>query len=176
MGIPTNAVDAASALADGSLGVIEIIKIGDLTVSALQGLSGGDEMRITDKPVQSGFAVSDAAVRMPVERTLDIVLANPDLAIGSVTSAVLSGDPGSLGETFRDKRDELYAYFEEKEILTYQTHESVYESAMIQSITPYFDVDENWECWIGAVHFKEIKQLVVAGAGGLFDQAKEAVG
>lgn len=176
MGVPTNIVDAASALKDGKLGIIEIIKIGDLVVSALTGLYASDEMMITEKPIETGMAITDAAVKLPAEIVLEVCFSNPDLSIESGVTAALSGDPSSLVETWRDKRDELFSIFNNREIVEVATHDAAYESMMITSIVPWYDVDENYDAYFASITLREIQQIDTGGGGGLLDKAKDAVG
>ena len=76
MTIPASALAASVILAVESL-QLEYIKIGDLIVSACTGLSGSNEITITEKPIGAGYPITDAAVDVPLEKSLDIVLANP---------------------------------------------------------------------------------------------------
>ncbi len=174
--IPNNVADAAAAVKDGELGLIEQVYIGDLLVSALTGLSGGDEMIVTRKPIEEGFAASDAAVRLPTVRSLDICLANPDYSIEAGATAAMTGDVSSLTDTWRDKKDKLFQMFESKEIVEVTTHENSYPSMIIESITPWYDVEENWDAYFATVVVSEIPETSSGTDGGLIDKAKDAVG
>lgn len=157
MGLPTNISDAAAAIRDGSLGLIEEVKIGDLVVSALMAIDYSHEMDITEKPMQAGYLAADAATELPIEVTIDIVLTNPDYSIEAGVTAALTGDAEQLVQTWRDKRNQLYEYWSTKEILTFQSHESIIDSLLIQSITPIFDVDENYDAFFATIRMKRLK-------------------
>src|SRR3989304_2112162 len=126
MGIPTNVVDAAAAIKDGVLGAIETIKIGDLVVSALTGLEGSDEWDIVQRPVEAGFLVTDAVVKLPYQRTLHIVLANPDFSVEAGITAALTGSVDQFTQTWRDKKQTLKSMGGEG--LSVAPHERGYES------------------------------------------------
>lgn len=179
MVLPTNLADGIAAARDGKLGVIEEIQISsdddDLLVSALTGMFQSDSMIVTRKPIQAGFDMTDAAVRQPVDMSWDIVLTNPDYSAEGLLTAALTGNPGSLAETWRDKRDKLYYMFELRELLTVQSHEAVHNDMLIESITPIYDVDNNWDAFVGTINFIQI-QTLSEPTGGLIDQAKQVVG
>ena len=158
MGIPTNVVDAAAAIKDGSLGLIDEVSIGDLVVSALQGLRGGDEKEITERPVEAGFSVIEAAVERPTVRVLDIVLTNPDFSVEAGITAALNGSIEQFTETWRDKKEKLYTMYNGSELVTVTTHENVYPGMLIQRIEPWYDVDENWDCFIATVTFQQFDE------------------
>ena len=63
MALPTNIVSIINQARSGELGNIETIKIGDVLVDVLENVTGSDVMRITRKPVEAGFAVTDAAIK-----------------------------------------------------------------------------------------------------------------
>lgn len=160
MTIPSNLADAAAAVRDGEFGLIEDIKIGDLIVSALTGLDGSDEMTITEKPVEAGYNITDAAIKMPARRSLDIVLANPSYTIEAGITAALSGNVEQLVDTWREKKKRLYQIFEDRELVTLQTHEDILESMLIQSITPLYDLENNLDAFVCNV---QMQQVFVSG-------------
>ncbi|MCP4537156.1 MAG: hypothetical protein GY832_08405 [Chloroflexi bacterium] len=174
--IPNNVADAAAAVKDGELGLIEQVYIGDLLVSALTGLSGSREKIVTEKPIEEGFAHTYAAVHLPIVLSLDICLANPDYSIEAGATAAMTGDVSSLAETHRDKRDRLFQIYDDDEIVGVTTHENSYPSMIIQSITPWYDVEENWDAYFATVVVKEIIETSSGTDGGLIDKAKDAVG
>jgi hypothetical protein len=174
--IPTNVADAAAAIKGGEIGLIPVIKIGDLTISALTGLSGPDAKTITRKPVEAGFTITDAAVKVPFVKNLDICLANPSFAIDAGISAALTGDFAGFTETWRDKKDQLYQIFNDTEIVDVQTHEDIYESAIIEVIDPFFDVAENSDAFFARVTVSEIMQVKTIVTSGILDQPKVSVG
>ncbi|MBV6340985.1 phage baseplate protein [Candidatus Magnetobacterium casense] len=176
MGLPTNIADAASQIKDGVLGAVETIMIGDVMVSALTGLSGGNSVEITRKPIEAGFATTDAAVDVPVERVLDICLANPDFSVEAGIDAALTGSVSQFTETWRDKKDKLYKYLTDKELIDVQTHEALYENMLIQSIEPKWDVDDNADAFFATVTVVEITQITNATDGGVIDAAESSVG
>lgn len=153
MSIPTNMIDAAAQIKDGTLGVIKLITIGDIQVSALTGLSALREKEVTRRRVQAGFEVINGAVELATDLVLDIVLANPDLSPEAGVTAALTGSFAGFLDTWRDKKDALYAEFDAGTILSVTTHENTYPARVISRIEPLFDVENNWDCWIGRVTF-----------------------
>ncbi len=176
MGLPNSIVDVIKSIQDGEIGLIDVIKIGDLTVSQLTGLSAPKSLTPTRKPVQAGFAMTDAAVDDPIELTPDILLANPDFSIESGATAVLSGNVDSLTKTWRDDKRELYQKFDDREILTIQTHEDVYTSMLLQSIDPLYDVSDNSNAFIATVNAIQITQVEDESTGGTIDGIEEVFG
>ncbi len=172
MSIAGNIASAAASL----LGGMEDAKIGDLTLSALMGLEGSDPLDVTRKPVDQGFVMTDAAVALPIDRTLEICLADPDLSPEALVSAALSGDAASLTQTWREKKDLLYKMKDDRELVTVQTHEEVLESMLIQDIIPHYDINDNWDGFFATVFVMKILVVEGGAAGGLLDQALDAVG
>jgi hypothetical protein len=177
MGIPTNAADAAAAIRDNVLGVIENILIGELLVDALTGLDNPESIIVTKKPVEQGFEVTEAAVDAYEPMTLDIALTNPTLSAANGLNAIVTGDPASLVATWRDKRDELYQMMRDREIIDVQTHENLYQSWLITNITPIWDVEENYDAFFATVTFEKYDTKgSTDDSGGILDSALEAVG
>ena len=176
MTIPNNLVDAAAAVKDGKLGIVETIKIGDLVVSALTGLDSPTSLTVTRKPMQSGYTITDAAVDNNDDLTLDILLANPDFSAEAGITAAITGDVSAFTETWRDKRDELYDYFNERTLVEVQTHDNNYPNMLIQSISPLYDVDSNFDAWVGSVVFVPLVLIEDDSKGGKKTQALKNVG
>jgi hypothetical protein len=174
--IPSNMVDAISAISDGELGNVKEIMIGELVVDALTGVDPYDKLDITEKPIDEGFTISDAAVEKPGELTLDIVLTNAEWSLDAGISAALTGNPGSLLNTWRDKRDLLYQMKANKEVVDVQTHDMLYESYMIRSISPWYDPSQNDEAFIATVSLQEIMLITDEGTSGEFDASLQSVG
>ena len=176
MTIPNNLVDAAAAIKDGKLGVIEVAKIGDIIVSALTGVDAPSSLTITRKPVQSGFTITDAAVDNADDLVLDVVLANPDFSAESGITAALTGDVSQFTTTWTDKRNQLHDYKNARELLTVQTHDGVFSDMLIQSITPLYDVDFNHDAWLGTVVFVPITLVGEETTGGRKAQEEKGLG
>lgn len=174
MSIPASALAAATILAIESL-QLEYVKIGDLVVSACTGLSGANEILITEKPIGAGYPITDAAVDVPLEKSLDIVFSNPQYSAEAIAAALISGEADSLTESWRDKKDKLYEMQATREIVTLQTHEGSYENMLIRVIDPVFDAVENWDGWMGTVVLHQINPISADGGGGLLDAAEETV-
>lgn len=155
--LPTNIADAAAAIRDGELGLIEEIKIGDLVISALTGLDYADEMEITERPMQAGYLATDAATELPKVFNLDIVLANPDYSVDAGVNAALTGNVDQFNKTWRDKRDQLNEYWKTKTVVSFQSHETITDDLLIQSIRPYFDVNDLYDAYFANVVLKKIK-------------------
>lgn len=145
-------------------------KIGDLLVSALVGLSAPSELNVTRKPIEAGYEVADAAIEVPQELVMDVVLSNPDLSPTAAITAAISGAFGGFFLTWRDKRDYLYEVQESRQLLEVITHEGWYTNMLLQSIDPIFDVDENWDCFIATLRLIEVK-TIATGIAGLIDSA-----
>jgi hypothetical protein len=175
MGIPNNMVDAISAIKDGEIGLVTTVMIGDVLVSSLRGLYAPTRLSVTKKPIEDGYDITDAAIKEPTDLYLDICLTNPDLSIEAGLQAALTGNPGSLTSTWREKKETLYSYLNEKELITVQTHEGVYESMLVAEIDPYWDVSRNWNAFFANVRIVNIVK-VGTDVGGLFDAAEQAVG
>jgi hypothetical protein len=161
MGIPTNIAQAVAQIRDGTLGVIQVIKIGDTVVSQLTGLQGSRELDITSRPVSAGYDVVETARRIPTEIVLDIWLADPDFSAEAGITAALSGSVSSFTETRRDKLQQIEGMQDNLEVVSVTTHEGVYPACLIKSIDPIYDADDNWDCWVGRVTLKQldIRQL-----------------
>ena len=172
MSIAGNLASAAGSL----IGGMEEIKIGDLLVSALTALDGSDPLDVTMKPVDQGFIMTDAAVAMPVHRTLEICLADPEFSPEALVQAALSGNAAALTMSWREKKDLLYKMKNDRELVTVQTQDDVFESMIIQDISPHYDVMDNWDAFFATVYIMEVRVVQAAGAGGLLDQALDAVG
>lgn len=175
MPIPNNISDAASAIRDGKFGLIEVIKIGDLVVSALMGLSAPRELIPTRKAIEDGYEITDAAVKVPDELIMGICLANPEFSLEAGLTAAMTGGVDSFLDTWRDKKAYLEQLQDDRELVEVQTHEGVYPSMLVRTIDPIYDVDFNADAFIATVYMDEIK-VIATGAGGLIDSAKQAVG
>lgn len=151
MSIPTNIVDATSQIKDGTLGVIEIVKIGDVVVSALTGLQWPMEREVTRRPVQAGFTVAMGANIIPSDIVMDVVLANPNFAPEALVTAALTGDLAGFTATWREKKSQIETYFEKGEIISGSTHVKKFENYLISRIEPIYDNEENWDCWIATI-------------------------
>lgn len=157
MTFPTNIADAAAAIRDGDVGLFETVKIQDLTVSALTAIDYTDSMIITERPMQAGYRATDAATKVMKDVSIDICLSNPDYSIEAGVEAFLGGGAEQLTTTWREKRDTLYEYFESKTVVSFQSHERVFENMMIQDITPYHEVNNLYDAFFANVILKEIK-------------------
>lgn len=146
----TNVVDAVMAGRDGALGN-QTAKIGDLVLDAVTGLRVTFRKEVTRKPVQAGFSVDVGVADVPLEVEIDIALANPQYSPENLVGAALTGDIASLTKTWREKRDELYAMFNEKQIVDLTTHDASYSPMVISEIAPLYDADEDLEGWQGTV-------------------------
>ncbi len=175
MPIPNNIVDAASAIKDGEFGLIEIVKIGDLVVSSLTGLSAPRELIPTRKSIEDGYETTDAAVKVPDELLMNIVIANPEFSLEAGLTAAVSGTVDSFLDTWRDGIKYLKQLQDDRELVEVQTHEGVYTSMLVRLLDPIYDVDFNADAWIGTVFMDEIR-VNPTGAGGLIDSARQAVG
>lgn len=172
MSIAGNLANAAASLLEG----MEEIKIGKLLVSALTGLDGSDPLNVTEKPVDAGFVMTDAAVALPVQRTLEICLADPEFTPEALIQAAMSGDAASLTQSWRKKKELLYKMRDDRELVIVQTHEDTFKSMIIQDIIPHYDVMENWDAFFATVYLQKISVVKSSAAGGLMDQLKDAVG
>lgn len=175
MGIPTNIVDAASSIKDGTLGVIETIQIGDVIVSALTGLQNEMIREVTRRPVQAGFEVMMGANVVPSDIVMDVVLANPNLAPEAVVTAALTGGMSGFTSTWREKKAQLEQYFTDGEILDGSTHIAPFTSHLISRITPVYDNEENWDCWIATIILTPFNNQQVESDTGVLGAATAAL-
>jgi hypothetical protein len=70
-------------------------------------------------------------------------------------SSAMSGEWAGFTETWRDKKEALYAHFKNRDIVTVITHEDAYSNMLIRSITPTYDANENWDCFVARVELRE---------------------
>ena len=176
--IPSNAAQAIAAIQDGVLGLITEAKIGDIVLGALTSLDNPSSLQITQKPVEDGSLMTDMAIDDPVSISLGILLTNPQFSAEAGAQALLTGNPGLFTDTWRDKRDQLYQYYNDREIITVQTHENVYDSMLTQSIDPLWDVEENYDAFFAIVTFQKIVTFSskISGGSSKIASAKESVG
>jgi len=167
--------EAAAAWASGALGSITQVKIGDIVVSACEGLQVPSELVVTSKTIGTGYAITDAAVKLPIPITLVIAFVDPQITAESLQTALLTGDPEGLTEGWRDKKAALYDMQNNYEIVTTQTHENIYENTIIKLIDPVFDAQNNWDGFFATVEMATIRQQSTE-EGGLFDSAAAALG
>ena len=165
----------AAAWAAGALGNIDSVKIGDIVVSACEGLSNPSELVITEKTIGTGYPIADAAVKVVQTVTLNIAFVDPQITAEALQQALMTGDTTGLTEGWRDKKAALKAYQDELGIVTTQTHEDIYENTMVQLIDPVYDALNNWDGFFATVEMKQIKRQPTE-EGGLFDSAAEALG
>jgi hypothetical protein len=79
-------------------------------------------------------------------------LANPAFSPENLVGAAISGDLAALTKTWREKRDELFALYNDKTIVDVTTHDQSYSPLVIDEITPQYDVEMDVDGWIGTVH------------------------
>lgn len=179
MSIPSNIIDAAAQIKDGTLGVIDLITIGDVQVSALTGLQAPREKDVTRRRVQAGFEVINGMVELSTDLVLDIVLGNPDFSPEAAVTAALTGTFAGFTETWQDKRDSLTALFDTNEIVNVTTHENSYPSRVISRLEPLFDNTENYDCWVGRVTltpFNNQQLEAVTDVASAMTAAKKSMG
>ena len=170
-----NTATVAAAWAAGALGQISQVKIGDIVVSACEGLSNPSELIITRKVIGTGYPISDAAVKGILDITLDICFANPQLSAEALQTAFMSGATAGLTKGWREKKDALYAIQDGLEIVSTQTHDKIYKNTMVQLIDPVYDALNNWDGFFATVVMTQIKRQSTE-EGGLFDSPAEALG
>jgi len=157
--IPSNLVDVANQIRNGDIGIIDVVKFspyedigeGDLIISALTGISGSDKKRVTRRPVQAGFQVVKGVVDVPSDKVLTIILADPDFSAEAGIQAALDGSIAGFTDTWRDKKQKLYDFFNGLAVMEINLPDDVLPSKFISEIEPLFDVDENWACLVARV-------------------------
>lgn len=174
--IPNNAMDLIQSVRDGELGVFDQILIGDLVVSALFGLDAPETLSLTNRKIQSGADLATMAVQDRAVITMDICLANPEISLDGALTAAVTGNIGLLTETWRDKRDELRQIMSERQVVSVQTHDDLYESFLITGLYPIFDVEENWDAFIVSVVLEKVRIWGDEDThGSTIEQAKQIV-
>lgn len=168
--------DLAADVAAGVVGLVDAVTIGDVTVSALEGLSAPDTSFVTRKPVQAGYIMTDAQTHDPKTMTLTVLMADPELSAEVGLTAVLTGDLAGLTDTWRDKRDAIKLLKADSEIIDVQTHDEALPGCLIVEIDPIYDVDENADAWIANITVQQIVQVGVVAADGLLDSALSDIG
>jgi hypothetical protein len=176
MGFPANIADIIAQIRDGEVGLIETVKIGTLVVDCLTGLNAPRRKNVTRKPIDAGFAVTDAAADEPDDLVLNIVLTNPDYSIDAGVTAALSGNIDQLNETWRDKRNQLYQIFDDIEINTIQTHDRTHPNMVIDSIDPVYDSEENWDAFVATVTAVQITKVTAQTTTGKVNAAQADFG
>lgn len=145
---------AIDVLSSGGFEIVDCM-IGDITVSALTGLSIQFQKDVTRQQIEAGFSVIQGVTYVPLEITMQIVFANPDYSPEALLNASLGNDFSGLTETWREKRDALFDYFNNREIIDVTTHDSLYQNFIISNISPVYDSEENYDCYIAAVTLVE---------------------
>jgi hypothetical protein len=158
------ATDIIKGIADGQIGVIEAIKIGDCVVSALTGLEDEMSVTITERSVQSGFVVTEGVVDDPRNPVFYILLADPEYSLEAGLSAALTGSLAGITEGWRDKKETLLSHFRNHDIVTAISHVEVHPNMMIERIAPVYDPDENYDCFIARVELHQWSQGSVTAA------------
>lgn len=169
----TNIADAAASIRNGELGPFSDVKIGKLVVSALIGMSAPTELLVTNKPIQKGYAITDAAVEWPRDVVLEICLANPDYSAEAGISAALTGSVASFTETWRDKKTKLYALKSTREIVDVQTHEDIFKNLIVRMIEPIYD---SYDAFFATVILQPVRYDDATTEGGIKDSAEESKG
>lgn len=146
--IPNNISDLIKASQDNREGVFDTVSIGDLLVDCLESLDAPMSKEFISKPFQSGISKTDVAVDNDRIITMTIILTHPKLSLDGAAEAYAKDDFGRYGETWVDKRDTLIKYFNDKEIITVQTHDDTIPDCVIQEITPLYDSEDNYDAYI----------------------------
>ena len=176
MPFPPLIAQVVKGIAEAILGVIDIVLIGDVAVSALTDLSNPSELRVTRKPIHQGYAITDAAVDEPLEIQMGVCLADPQYTPDELARALLNGTIASFTESWRDKRDALYQMQYDRELVTVITHDQVYFNMLLQSIDPIYNTEFNGDCLFARLTLIQINVVDLVEATGILDQAKQAVG
>jgi len=166
-------------IADGTLGVIKTIMIGDLAVSALTGLQTPMEKDVTRRPVQAGFDVLVGMTDTPTDIIMDVVLLDPDFSIDAGVTAALTGGLSGFTSSWRDKRDLLKSMFAAREVVTVTTHDDVYPARVISRINPQYDSDMNINGYIAQVTltpFDNRQQGSIDSVAGAMTSGLQSVG
>lgn len=163
-------------VAEGVLGVVPTIRIGDVVVSSLVGLSSPETTFVTRKPVQAGYNITDAGTDDSRTKQLTVVLIDPEYSAEAGLNAALSGDLSGLTETWRDKKAQIRQYRLDHELVEVQDHEELIESMMIENIDPIYDNEQNDDGWIATISLVQVTQVGAGGDDGLLDSALEDVG
>lgn len=171
VGIPGNLADVAAKIKDGQLGLIEVVSLGGVAVSALTGLSGEDSLDAVDRPVQAGFTMIHAVAFRPVTRTWDVILANPSFGIEAGIDAALTGNFAGFSETWHDKRKKLKSMFSGVELVTAVGVDESLENCIITALRPRYDVENNYDAWIAQI---DLLQIDIRQLGSATD-SKEAM-
>lgn len=142
-------------------------KIGDLAVDLAITYSAPREATVTERPVEKGFAVSDARYIKPQYITMECIFTDPDVSGGNVARQASNGTlRQSLTTSWREKRDRLYELFETQELLEVSTPEQDYENMVILEILPDRRASTA-NAFFCTVNLREIRQ--VSSAIGIVD-------
>lgn len=155
--IPNNVADLIKASQDNREGVFDTVSIDDLVVDCLVSLEAPSSLDIVEKRFQDGLSKVDVAVEEINNLTMEIVFTNPELSLDNVAEAYAKDDFGKFNDSFVDKKKRLYEIFNNREIISTQTHDEIYPDGMIQSIEPLYDSEENEEAFICMVVIKRMR-------------------
>jgi len=147
--------DAIRDIRNGTFGDIDVFKIGDIFVDVLTAENGSDEMQITTHPVQAGFEVTTAAIRVPTTKTLSIVLMDPEYSAGAFTTAAITGSVQQLTQTKEEKVDKLYSHFNSRDIIDIVSMSGILQSMIIESITPIYESSDTYDVWVADVRVRK---------------------
>ena len=174
MSIPTNIADAAAAVKDGTL-VPQNVMIGDVVISALIGLRAPRRKEVTRRPVQAGYSVALGVIDVPDEVEMVVVLGNPDYSPETLVTAAPTGEMSSLTDTWKEKFDTLEAYFNNKDLVDFTTHDKGYPPTfVIEEMDPLYDNEEDWEGWIGTIRLVDFGSQGASQTAVDLDDAKTA--
>lgn len=112
--------------------VIVVNYINDLALDVLEEFSFTSEFDITDRPVESGFPVTDSRRRLPDVISLVAVQVtgqNPE-----EDTVDLEGTPLTDGKSWKDKYDELVELKNKQELVTLTTGLDTYDNLLIRTV------------------------------------------
>ena len=106
--------------------------INEIPLDVLEDFSFNSEFEITERPVESGFPVTDSRRRLPDRISLvgvQVTGQEPDDTID------LEGTPITDGKSWKDKYDELMELKNKQELVTLTTSLDVYDNMLISNVS-----------------------------------------
>jgi hypothetical protein len=136
--------------------------IGDLAVDISETYTTPRIAQITERPVETGFPVTDARSIQPQLITMECMFFDPSVAGKDIAKQAIQGTlVQSLTTSWREKRDRLYEIFYSQELISVSTYREDFDNVVITEIIPETNA-RLANCFRCTVHMREIRQVTSA--------------
>ena len=126
--------------------------LNDIAIDVLEEFTYVSEYEITERPVQTGFPVTDSRRRLPDRITLIGVQATGQEPGKPVA---LEGTPLTDGKSWKDKHDEVMELKDRQELVTLTTSHRVYEGYFIQNVQMVRAAGDRSDAFFFTIELKE---------------------